>query len=149
MSQQEIDRKEAGVDDDPNLLSPPIVVEPLYQCATAVVVLGAVTGAKIEVEVNGAAVGSAVVHTVLPYGITIVVPKLVANDKVRARQQTATAKQLLQLISDFDAQRRMDLQNIQRGLGQYQTLTNAEIASQRDNLIRVNELIRANSKQER
>ena len=36
MSQQEINRKEAGVDDNPKLLSPPIV-QPLYQCATAVV----------------------------------------------------------------------------------------------------------------
>ena len=91
MSQQEIDRREADLKDDPKLLSPPVVSEPLYQCATAVVVVGGVADAKIEVEVNGAFAGSAVVQTVLPYGITIGVPKLVANDKVRARQQTATA----------------------------------------------------------
>lgn len=57
--------------------------------ATAVVVV--VVDAKMEVEVNGASVGSGVVQTVLPYGITIGVPKLNANDKVRARQQTASA----------------------------------------------------------
>src|SRR5437764_860021 len=91
MSQQEINRKEAGVEDNPKLLSPPIVAEPLYQCATAVVVLGGVADAKIEVEVNGATIASAVVHAVLPYGITIGVPKLQANDKVRARQITAAA----------------------------------------------------------
>lgn len=91
MSQQEINRKEAGVDDNPKLLSSPVVTEPLYQCATAVMVVGGVAGAKIEVEVNGAPAGSGVVQTVLPYGITISVSKLVANDKVRARQQTATA----------------------------------------------------------
>jgi hypothetical protein len=91
MSQQEINRREAGVDDNPKLLSPPVVAE-LYQCATAVQVLGGVADAKIEVEVNGAIVGSGIVQTVLPYGITIGVPKLVANDKVRARQTTASAQ---------------------------------------------------------
>jgi hypothetical protein len=97
LSQQEINRKEAGVDDNPKLLSPPVVAEPLYQCATAVVIVSGVTDAKIEVDVNGASVGSGVVQTVLPYGITISVPKLVANDKVRARQKTATA------ISDWSS----------------------------------------------
>lgn len=97
MSQQEIDRKQAGVDDNPKLLSPSVVMEPLYQCATAVVVTGGVTGATIEVEVNGTPVPSGFVHTVLPYGITIGVPKLMANDKVRARQQTSTA------ISDWSS----------------------------------------------
>jgi hypothetical protein len=92
VSQQEIDRREAGVKDDPKLLSPPVVVEPLYQCATAVVVIGGVMDAKIEVEVNGAPAGSGTVQTVLPYGITISVPKLMANDKVRARQITASAQ---------------------------------------------------------
>jgi hypothetical protein len=92
MSQVEINRREAGVKEDPKLLSPPVVVEPLYQCATAVQVLGGVAGAKIEVEVNGAIVGSGVVGAVLPYGITIAVPALKANDKVRARQTTATAQ---------------------------------------------------------
>lgn len=97
MSQQEINRKESGVEDDPKLLSPPLVVEPLYQCATAVVVVGGVLEAKIEVEVNGVSVGSGVVQTVVPYGITIGVPKLKANDKVRARQITTTA------ISDWSS----------------------------------------------
>lgn len=91
MSTQEIDRGRAGVDVDPSLLSPPMVM-PLYQCATAVVVVGGVAGAEIEVEVNGASVATGVVSTVLPYGITIAVPApLVANDQVRARQRTATA----------------------------------------------------------
>jgi hypothetical protein len=98
MSQQEIDRREAGVNDDPKLLSPPIVVEPLYQCAVAVVVVGGVAGATIEVEVNGVSVGSGVVVAMLPYGITISVPSLVANDKVRARQQIPTA------LSDWSPQ---------------------------------------------
>ena len=91
MSQQEISRREAGVDDNPKLLSPPVVVQPLYQCATAVVVTGGVLDATIEVQVNGATAGNGVVHAVLPYGITIPVPALVANDTVRARQKTAAA----------------------------------------------------------
>jgi hypothetical protein len=91
MGKQEINRKEAGIEENPQLLSPPIVVEPLYQCATAVVVAGGVVDATIEVEVNGVSVGSGIVQAVLPYGITISVPKLNANDKVRARQKTATA----------------------------------------------------------
>jgi hypothetical protein len=92
MSQQEVSRREAGVKDDRKLLSPPIVVEPLYQCATAVQVVGGVAGAKIEVEVNGAIAGNGVVGAVLPYGITIAVPPLKANDKVRARQTTPSAQ---------------------------------------------------------
>lgn len=59
MSQQEIDLREAHVKEDPKLLSPPVVVDPLYQCATAVVVIGGVLGATVEVEVNGAVVGTA------------------------------------------------------------------------------------------
>jgi hypothetical protein len=91
MGQQEINRKEAGIEENPKLLSRPIVVEPLYQCATAVVVTGGVVDATIEVEVNGVPAGSGVVQAVLPYGITISVPKLNANDRVRARQKTSTA----------------------------------------------------------
>lgn len=91
MSQEVISRREADLPDDPRLLSPPVVVEPLYRCATAVVVAGGVAGATIEVEVNGATVGSGVVGAVLPYGITIGVPKLAAGDSVRARQRTTAA----------------------------------------------------------
>jgi len=97
MSQEEIDLREAHLKDDPKLLSPPVVVDPLYQCATAVVVIGGVLGATVEVEVNGALAGTGLVQTVLPYGITIGVPPLVANDKVRARQKTSSA------ISDWSA----------------------------------------------
>lgn len=62
------------------------------------------------------------------------------------RQQRAVADRLLQVVTDFDLQRRRDLVQIQQGLGQMQGLTNAEIATQRD---LVNQLIRASSRQER
>jgi hypothetical protein len=91
LGRRELDRREAGVKEDPKLLSPPLVVEPLYQCATAVVVVGGLAGATVEVEANGAAVASGVVGAVLPYGITIDLPALIANDTVRARQSTSSA----------------------------------------------------------
>ncbi len=57
-----------------------------------------------------------------------------------ARQETAVAQRLLQVIRDFDNQRRADIALIQQGLGQYQGLANAEIAVNRDML---NQLVRA------
>ena len=62
------------------------------------------------------------------------------------RQQQAVADRLLQVVTDFDNQRRRDIAQLQQGLGQIQGLTNAEIATQRD---LVNQLIRASSRQER
>jgi hypothetical protein len=63
-----------------------------------------------------------------------------------SRQQTAVAQRLLQVVRDFDRQREADLALIQRGLGQYQGLTNAEIAQQRDML---NELYRVAARQDK
>lgn len=57
-----------------------------------------------------------------------------------ARQETAVAQLLLQVVRDFDQQRRADIALIQQGLGQYQGLTNAEIAQNRE---MVNQLVRA------
>lgn len=62
------------------------------------------------------------------------------------RQEQAVADRLLQVVTDFDNQRRRDIAQLQQGLGQIQGLTNAEIATQRD---LVNQLIRASSRQER
>lgn len=98
MHQQEIDRREAGLKDDPKLLSPPVVIEPLYQCATVVAVSGALIGANIEIEINGTIVAGGQVQTTLPYGEAFPVPAaLVAGDKVRARQE------LNGVISDWSA----------------------------------------------
>lgn len=57
-----------------------------------------------------------------------------------SRQETAVAQLLLQVAHDFDQQRRADLARLQQGLGQYQGLTNAEIAQNRE---MVNQLVRA------
>lgn len=67
--------------------------------------------------------------------------------EAESRQQAAFAQQLLQVVRDLDVQRRADLQLIQRGIGQYQGLTNAQFESTRE---QINQLyIRANSRQER
>ena len=66
--------------------------------------------------------------------------------EAESRQQTAVAKQLLQLVNDFDRQRERDLAAIQQGLGAYQGVTNAEIAQQRDML---QQLYRVASRQEK
>lgn len=63
-----------------------------------------------------------------------------------ARQETANARRLLQVIRDFDTQRRADIALIQQGLGDYQGLTNAEIAQTRE---RLNQFILAASRQEK
>jgi hypothetical protein len=62
------------------------------------------------------------------------------------RQHQAVSERLLQVVTDFDLQRRRDLAQIQQGLGQMQGLTIAEIATQRDLM---QQLIRASSRQER
>ena len=62
------------------------------------------------------------------------------------RQERAVADRLLQVVTDFDRQRRLDIAQFQQGLGQIQGMNNAEIATQRD---LVNQLIRASSMQER
>ena len=70
-------------------LSPPYLDEPLYQCATAVTVLGFVPQAKLDVQVNGGTViADAPGGFPQPNGATLGLPApLVAGDKVRVRQK--------------------------------------------------------------
>lgn len=55
-----------------------------------------------------------------------------AISEAEARQERAMAVQMAQLFRDFDRQRRADLAVFQQGLGQYQGLTNTELATTRD-----------------
>ena len=71
------------------------------------------------------------------------VRELVAE--AESRQRVALAQALMQVINDFDRQRRTDMASLQQGIGHYQGLTNAEIAQTRD---MVNQLMRV-AKQER
>ncbi|MEO5895566.1 MAG: zf-HC2 domain-containing protein [Vicinamibacterales bacterium] len=66
--------------------------------------------------------------------------------EAESRQQTVLSKRLIQVVQDFDRQRQSDLAAIQHGLGTYQGLTNAEIATQRDML---NQLYRVAARQEK
>lgn len=59
-------------DDDPTVVSPPTIVDPLYACAESVAVQGVLNHAKVDLYLNGVAVASAdaepgdVVSLVLP-----------------------------------------------------------------------------------
>ena len=66
--------------------------------------------------------------------------------EAEARQDTAVAERLVAVMRDLDVRRRTDMALIQQGLAQYQTLTNADIAQNRD---MVNQLFRVSTRQEK
>jgi hypothetical protein len=70
-------------------VSPPIVGEPLYQCATAVVVYGFDAGATLDLERNGTIVLAGVPGGFpQPQGARLqVAPQLQSGDVIRARQK--------------------------------------------------------------
>lgn len=91
MDARRVERKDFR--EDPNFLSPPVVVEPLYQCAIAVTVISYVPDAKIEVEVDGVSVNTVPGGYPWPNGVTVPLPNpLVAGQVVRARQITPNAQ---------------------------------------------------------
>ncbi len=95
MNQKEVPRQELDLRDDRELLSPPIVSEPLYRCATTVTVLGFVPHAEIDVEVNGMIEATVVAGYPVPHGELIPLPNpLNAGQQVRARQRTSSAQSL-------------------------------------------------------
>lgn len=74
-----------GLQDDPTVLSPPIVVEPLLRCGESVKVKGFVPGARIEIFANTIAIGSGI--GLDPEGQTFPVsPELVRGEMVTAIQ---------------------------------------------------------------
>jgi hypothetical protein len=75
--------------EDTRYLSPPLVSEPLYQCAQAVVVYGFDVGATLDLERNGAIVLAGVPGGFpQPQGALLTLPAaLVAGDVIRARQK--------------------------------------------------------------
>jgi hypothetical protein len=75
--------------DDKVLLSPPVVTEPLYGCATAVQVIGFRPHARLSVQVDGATVvNNAPGGLPLPDGAVLPLPSpLKPGQKVRARQK--------------------------------------------------------------
>ncbi|WP_440947795.1 hypothetical protein ACSAZL_05970 [Methanosarcina sp. T3] len=92
MDSKVVNRNELELEDDPSFLSPPIVEEPLYQCATAVTVYSYVPDAEIEIEVDGSVLPGVPGSFPLPNGVSIPLPdSLIADQIVRARQITAAA----------------------------------------------------------
>lgn len=83
----EVDRTRLNLREGEDLLSPPVVVGPLYACATAVTVRGFVPQATLDVQVNGADVAAAQPGGwPEPHGALLAVPALGVGDEVRARQ---------------------------------------------------------------
>lgn len=94
-----VERKRLELPDNLQFLSPPIVTEPLYECAIAVTVISYILDADIELEVDGVIIASANGGSPWPEGVTVPIPNaLVAGQKVRARQKTAIA------LSDWSAE---------------------------------------------
>jgi hypothetical protein len=85
----EVPAEEFEFRDDPSILSPPIVAEPLYACGGSVTVLGFVPGATIEVEVDGGIVASGVGEYPDPDGASFALPTpIFTGSAIRARQTT-------------------------------------------------------------
>lgn len=87
MDEEVVDVERLDLKGDPELLSPPWLGEPLYQCATAATVWGFVPHATVEVELDGAVIVVASVGFPEPVGETLVLPApLVAGQQARVRQ---------------------------------------------------------------
>ncbi len=75
----------------PEVVSPPIIVEPLYQCAVSVTVTSYEPQAKLDISVNGT-ITTAPGGFPFPNGVTIPLPSpLSAGDQVKARQRVGSA----------------------------------------------------------
>jgi hypothetical protein len=70
--------------DDPDFVSPPVALGPLYACAEAIEVRGGIRHAQLEVSINGAALPP--VEVLDPDQQVIAVPALRAGDQVEVRQ---------------------------------------------------------------
>jgi hypothetical protein len=93
MDQKEVPREKLDLRENPEILSPPIILEPLYRCATTVTVLGFVPHAEIDVEIDGMIVATVIASYSVPNGETINLPNpLNTGQQVRARQRTSTTQ---------------------------------------------------------
>jgi hypothetical protein len=91
MNHDEQPRREFDLKDDPKVISPLVLDEPLYQCAAAVTVISFIPHAQLEIEIGGGVVATVTGGFPEPNGQSVSVPALVAGQKVRARQKTPTA----------------------------------------------------------
>lgn len=89
MDAQVIELAKLDLKHDRELLSPPWLAGPLYQCATAVTVWGFVPHATLDVEVDGTVVTSVLAHFPEPQGALVTLPNpLVVGEQVRVRQHS-------------------------------------------------------------
>jgi dienelactone hydrolase len=88
----EVPRDKARIDDNPKIISPPIIVQPLYGCAKSVNVTGYIPDATLDLEVDGGVVVAGFPgHSPTPSGALIKLPvpfkvNQAPPQKVRARQ---------------------------------------------------------------
>src|SRR6266568_6169614 len=96
----EIPRSQIELRDDPHVISPPIITQPLYKCASAVNITGYIPDATLDIEIDGTVVVSGAPGGFpAPFGATIHLPApLDVNQRVRARQHHGGA------TSGFSAQ---------------------------------------------
>jgi hypothetical protein len=73
------------IPDDDKHISPPIIIEPLYGCATQLAVKGTLLDAKVSVFINGAFIDAKISRS--PSLLEFDVPALVAGDVVTATQE--------------------------------------------------------------
>ena len=86
MNENEVPRERLKLRDDPEILSPPIVVRP-YACGTAVTVLGFAPQADLELEIDGTSLPPRPGGFPDPDGFTFTgIGPLAAGQVVRARQ---------------------------------------------------------------
>ena len=82
-------RRPENLKENRKLLSPPVIEQPLYQCASSVTVTSYQPNATIDVDVSGT-LASAPGAFPFPNGVTVPLPApLVAGQTVRARQKVA------------------------------------------------------------
>lgn len=85
----EVPRERLDLKDDPSVLSPPLLTQPIYACATVVNVTGYVPNADLDVQIDGALVVTGLPGgSPFPFGATVALPAaLVAGQTVEARQR--------------------------------------------------------------
>ena len=77
----EVDR----IPDDGSFISPPIIIDPLYACATQLAVRGTILDAKVSIYINGFSVASKISRS--PSELSFDVPVLQVGDVVTAIQE--------------------------------------------------------------
>lgn len=91
----EIPIQELDLKDNPELLSPPIIKEPLYSCAVSVTLLAFVPHAEVDLEIDGIIQVTTQLGFPMPNGESIILPiALTAGQQVRARQRNTSAQSL-------------------------------------------------------